>query len=168
MNKIIFSVFLIFQFFMCSVCFSQEYDVRNVTWGMTKEEVKKTENISYDSILDLENHLIFEVEEPLFGLKYKMIYVFHQDRLKSLLYEIYPDTKNKANIIVELIKENLSNKYISKLEINNNMSDIEKTIAYRLRESVAMYESENTNILLQYPDKSLKIILVYQDKNSVQ
>lgn len=127
-NVVIFSVLIAILVILCSVkVFSQkftllhEYDFRNTNWGMSKEEVKLTEEKK--SIYEDDDSLLYKVEID----KYDCYcgYYFLENKLYRSAY-IFTEKHNNKNAYIEdyeNLKELLTKKYGKPTWENVNWKD---------------------------------------------
>jgi hypothetical protein len=68
------------------------FDVRKVRWGMTREEVKKSENLQFLS----DKKDVVEYKFMLFGIKSRILYKFQDNKLARAEYVIEQDDVNPS------------------------------------------------------------------------
>ena len=92
-----------------AIIYSKDYNVRKTKWGMTKEEVKRSETIQ----LIKEGTDFLEYKHQLIGLNTKIKYNFTNARLSSVEYIIEQDDVNPARFYEDYIelKRYLRNTY---------------------------------------------------------
>lgn len=88
---------------------AQDFDVRNVNWGMSISEVKKTENL----ILEAETKEFLAYKSKIIGFETMIYYVFKNNRLSQVLYSFNQKNtvKNQYIIDYKLIKNAIKEKH---------------------------------------------------------
>ncbi|MGE4412433.1 MAG: hypothetical protein AB7E45_01890 [Candidatus Caldatribacteriota bacterium] len=98
---------------ICSFTYAQEYDFRQVKWGMSKEDVKEIEDrdIVYEDVGGTQELILYADQISKFDCF--VSYLFVQDKLASAGYYINEEHTNKNTYIddYEKLKELLSKKY---------------------------------------------------------
>lgn len=123
-----------------------EYDVRSVRWGMSVEEVKKSESMKiaeegvYDEPQNFKSYYVSYANVPCAGSEAYLIYSFYDNRLFSAVYLFF--TK-------EFILEDLYKTCKSILGKNN-----QKNILKSTKETVFKWNTAKTKAyLVSKPDK---------------
>lgn len=93
--------FLLLFLMLPLVIFAQDnFDVRKINWGMTREEVKKSEK-SLVPVQEKSNELIYSDIELGQDLKCKLIYTFSNGKLIEVLYLVYGPNDKVSRVTCE-------------------------------------------------------------------
>jgi len=98
---------------LCLVTYSQEFDFRQVNWGMSKEEIKAVENkeIADEDIGSVQE--IIAYNDKISSFDCYIGYIFVKDKLSSAGYYIKQEHTNRNDYIAdyEKLKDLLTAKY---------------------------------------------------------
>ncbi|MCD8554123.1 hypothetical protein [Seleniivibrio sp.] len=87
---------LLFVLMMSSLCvYAKEYDFRNVNWGMSKAEVKKSEKAK----LYKESNELIVYSSKILGKNVIIMYIFTQNKLVRAKYGVTEEHSNKNRYI---------------------------------------------------------------------
>jgi hypothetical protein len=112
-KKILLLITVLIFIFPCLSVHSQENDFRKTNWGMTKEDVKSTENKDIiDEVLDATEEVIV-YKDQISSFDCFIGYIFVKNKLASAGYYINEEHSNKNAYIddYEKLKDLLSKKY---------------------------------------------------------
>ena len=132
--------------FAVIVASAEKYDVRNVRWGMSKEEVKQKEKAE----LTGEGNDRLYYKTMLFGNQYELYYIFDDDRLVEVQYgNLFSERPDKEDF--EKARKLLTKKY-GKPRITYNKKDSGEMSEWKhkyTKVSLARFDN-NTSIWYQY------------------
>lgn len=129
--------------FAVIVASAENYDVRNVRWGMSKEEVKKREKAE---LTDEENNVLY-YKTMLFGHDYELWYIFDDDRLVEAQYgNLFSERKYEEDF--EKARKLLTKKY-GKPHLTMNDGKVCVWKHKHTEVSLARFDN-NTSIWYQY------------------
>lgn len=173
MKKIAFILVMIFVYLISNAQDTiNTFDVRNVRWGMTKEEVKLNEKGIFKYNLD-KNTMSFS--DKILTYNCGILYTFINNKLVkvSILFEIYNIENNLYVNDYNLIKKTVLNKYgkpaIDKIDWTNDMfenepSNIGLALSLQQVNYYAVWTLKRNDILLLMrgdDDGKIKISLLY-------
>lgn len=189
MKQIIF-IFILYSL-LTNLCFAERilpntnkdalYDINNVNWGMTKEEVKNNEKL--DNIVHEDNNSILVKDRMIEGKPAVVGYGFENSKLSGILYvfqnfepnDKVADCKKLFNKFKEIVKERYKEKKIG-ADINlNKFSGKEKELFEQmiplLNERTPQYENERTIVKIEddciYQGGS-KLTVKYSKKDTIK
>lgn len=156
--------FLILPFFIFLTNISYSADFRNTTWGMTKEQVKETENIEIVN----ENPDKISYIETVVNYPALLVYKFHDNKLIWGSYSFQQVNDNDEEYLKDFIKfeEVISSKYGKGKKLdkwNNSDSEFKNDPAMAVRAGdLIMWSSWET------PTTLIKLIMYgYKDKFNI-
>ena len=176
--KSLLSVFAMFIIFATSTAFANDdskYDIRNVTWDMTKEQVIKAE-IPNNPIVLPDDKIIYNdivAQKPVM-----IVYMFTDNKLNtvSYLFKDFTDTKDAKNFLSR-VKGFLSQKYtridrtkdiISDEKLSQRDKQALLTLEKTLGSAFIEYENDRTYVLVMNSSENKKepqVQVSYMEKN---
>ena len=153
---------------------SNEYDFRKTKWGMSKEEVKKTEELK--PIIDLGGMLVYQttlIEKP-----FDLLYRFEKNKLVIAGYEIQAEA-NKYDYLsiheslVKLLQkkygEPTKNEFIWKEGENSNYNSVQLNVAVGSGKlsKLAEWETDTSKIIINCIGmrSQISLAIVYTPKH---
>lgn len=157
-------VLFILLFTLVSV--AEEYDFRNINWGMSIEEVKNNEEL--ELVYETENSLMYET--MLNSNDFYLVYFFDDSKLTQGVYSLKETFYNNLKYVrcYEKLKENLTEKYGEPIKdeelwlddyYKGNYSKYGDAVLIGDLFYTTVWENEGTQILLGLLAKSGEITL---------
>jgi len=164
----------LFVLLTASALTADEYDFRKTRWGMSKEEVKLTE----DNEPAYEESDFFGYENEIAGMDCYVIYVFTSDKLVRTKYSFIHEHANRTDYIQDYqeLKEILTKKYgqpvrddqVWKNDLyRDNSSEWGMAVAVGHLVYQVRWATESTEIIIQLAGDNFDITLAieYRSKN---
>lgn len=177
MKKIFFFFLMAFFFIPVLSCLAEEqntFDIRKVRWGMSKDEVLKSELPNKLYSVQKKSHIErYTFNEIILGYKCSIDYIIENNKLIEVDYTFNTfDDKHTPDYLKYRIKYILDKKY--KKHESENLSEEEKLIKELNEESskifdIYTYETERTEIIFDanFDDiyRRLKIIYLENEES---
>ncbi|NDY58926.1 hypothetical protein G3N56_19495 [Desulfovibrio sulfodismutans] len=152
------------------------YDLRSVKWGMSREDVVKSEGKK--PILDKDNMLVFK--DTLFGNQIHVMYIFADSKLCKAMYFLADEHTNKNDYIddYDVFKETLDSKYgtpkDSRVLWKNELYAKDKefygqAISLGYLEMISIWETPTTRIacVLDGENFNVQLKVIYDSKEFI-
>lgn len=156
-------------------------DFRNTKWGMTKDEVKASENIEASTLDEVADNELFYPNIKLLDYPCTMIYYFQDEKLYQGLYNITTEHSIKNDYISDY--DNLKKNYIEVYGepkkdnvvwkddlLKDNPEDYGNAVYAGHLKYSSIWETDTTNIylILSSDNYNMTFIVIYEQKGFVE